>query len=247
MSADDYRKIVHEDISIACNMNNTSEAEEFLSYATGLLVNGEEFDDFTECHCEGGTPNTAGYYCIDGYSIDETDGIVSTQLNKEKFDKITLLIKHYREHKHLSQYTINVASYVDFYDQYGDKWTDDSTKPDLIIEPDNTEGCFVNENNLVINKAGEYNVKVSSNGLQNPLIGTLSFNVEEDNRYYHGDVDGDEKITVLDVTMIQLHIAQLFSVDEEYVEQADADKDNEITIFDATVIQRFIAQLIPSL
>ena len=32
----------------------------------------EEFDDFVECHCEGGPSNA--YYCIDGYSLDETDG-----------------------------------------------------------------------------------------------------------------------------------------------------------------------------
>ena len=74
MKIDDYRKIVHEDIEVACELNSSKESEEFLSYATNLLINGEEFDDFVECHCEGGTPGSAGYYCIDGYSIDETDG-----------------------------------------------------------------------------------------------------------------------------------------------------------------------------
>ena len=74
MKVEDYRKIVHDDIAIACEMNSSTEAEEFLSYATAILMNGEEFDDFVECHCEGGTQNTSGYYCIDGYAIDETDG-----------------------------------------------------------------------------------------------------------------------------------------------------------------------------
>ena len=74
MKIDDYRKIVHEDIKVACDLNSSKEPEEFLSYATSILINGEEFDDFVECHCEGGTPGSAGYYCIDGYSIDETDG-----------------------------------------------------------------------------------------------------------------------------------------------------------------------------
>lgn len=74
MKVEDYRKIVHDDIAIACKMNSSTEAEEFLSYATAILMNGEEFDDFVECHCEGGTQNTSGYYCIDGYAIDETDG-----------------------------------------------------------------------------------------------------------------------------------------------------------------------------
>lgn len=73
MKIDDYRKLVHEDISIACNVSSNGEAEEFLSYVVGLLVNGEEFDDFIECRCNG-TTRRGGHYGIDGYSIDETDG-----------------------------------------------------------------------------------------------------------------------------------------------------------------------------
>lgn len=72
MKIEDYRKLVHEDIEIASRMNSTSEEEEFLSYATGILINGEEFDDFVECYCEGG-PSANTYYRIDGYSMDETD------------------------------------------------------------------------------------------------------------------------------------------------------------------------------
>ena len=73
MKINEYRSLVHEDIKIACKVNAGSEAEEFLSYATGLLINGEEFDDFVECHCEGLT-RRKGYFGIDGYAIDETDG-----------------------------------------------------------------------------------------------------------------------------------------------------------------------------
>ena len=73
MKIDDYRKIVHQDIAIACNVNSSKETEEYLVYTTGLLINGEEFDDFIESHCEGVTRRN-GYYAIDGYSIDETDG-----------------------------------------------------------------------------------------------------------------------------------------------------------------------------
>lgn len=73
MKIDDYRNLVHEDIAIACNASAGSSSEEFLAYATGLLINGEEFDDFVECHCEGLT-RRKGLFSIDGYSIDETDG-----------------------------------------------------------------------------------------------------------------------------------------------------------------------------
>lgn len=74
MKVEEYRELLHEDIAIACEANsNDNESEEFLSYATGVLMNGEEFDDFIECHCEGLT-RRKGFYGIDGYSIDEADG-----------------------------------------------------------------------------------------------------------------------------------------------------------------------------
>lgn len=73
MKIDEYRSLVHEDITIACNVNLGNEAEEFLTYVTGLLIKGEEFDDFVECHCDGMT-RRGGHYGIDGYSIDEADG-----------------------------------------------------------------------------------------------------------------------------------------------------------------------------
>lgn len=75
MNVEEYRKILHNDIAVACEANgNEDAANEFLLYVSGLLVNGEEFDDFVECHCEGGTPGTSSFYSIDGYAIDETDG-----------------------------------------------------------------------------------------------------------------------------------------------------------------------------
>lgn len=62
-----------------------------------------------------------------------------------------------------------------------------------------------------------------------------------------GDIDGDGKITILDVTMIQRHIAQLTTISDDRFTCADTDKDGKITILDATKIQRFIAQIIPEL
>ncbi|MBQ6627041.1 MAG: dockerin type I repeat-containing protein, partial [Ruminococcus sp.] len=62
-----------------------------------------------------------------------------------------------------------------------------------------------------------------------------------------GDVDGDGKVTIIDATFIQRHIAQLTTIPENRIACADTDKDGRITIIDATMIQRFIAQLIPSL
>ena len=47
--------------------------DEFLYYVTDILIAGEEFDDFTECHYEGITRNNANMM-IDGYAFDDTDG-----------------------------------------------------------------------------------------------------------------------------------------------------------------------------
>ena len=74
MKIEEYRNILHNDIAVACEANsNDNAANEFLLYTVGLLINGEEFDDFVECHCEGLT-RRKGNYSIDGYAIDETDG-----------------------------------------------------------------------------------------------------------------------------------------------------------------------------
>lgn len=73
MNVEEYRGIVHEDIELAVNANESNQATEFLSYVTGILISGEEFDDFVDCHYDGITRRN-GYMAIDGYSVDETDG-----------------------------------------------------------------------------------------------------------------------------------------------------------------------------
>ncbi len=57
-----------------------------------------------------------------------------------------------------------------------------------------------------------------------------------------GDVDDDNKVTVIDATQIQLHIAQLTSLKINKA-VADVDRDNKISVLDATHIQCHIAQL----
>lgn len=73
MNVADYRELIHEDIELASQANNSSLDEEFLLYASGILINGEEFDDFIPCHYEGVT-RRKGNMRIDGYSMDDTDG-----------------------------------------------------------------------------------------------------------------------------------------------------------------------------
>ncbi len=62
-----------------------------------------------------------------------------------------------------------------------------------------------------------------------------------------GDVDGDGKVSILDATAIQQHLADITQVSEDTMLAADADKDSVLSVMDATHIQRFIARLIPEL
>ncbi len=62
-----------------------------------------------------------------------------------------------------------------------------------------------------------------------------------------GDTDGDGKVTIIDATEIQRHLAQLTTIIDDRLPCADTDKDGKVSIIDATQIQRFLAKLIPEL
>ena len=97
------------------------------------------------------------------------------------------------------------------------------------------------------------NVKVTVNGKAAVRYGAVGsdgsmvFNVEmapdeSASGYILGDADGDGKVTILDATAIQRHLASLptAAYDEK---AADTDEDGKVTILDATAIQRHLASL----
>jgi len=59
-----------------------------------------------------------------------------------------------------------------------------------------------------------------------------------------GDVDGDGKISVVDATVVQRHLAEIEILTEEQLVRADTYKDSKISILDATQIQRLLAEII---
>lgn len=71
--------------------------------------------------------------------------------------------------------------------------------------------------------------------------------IEAELEFEIGDINGDGKITILDATLIQRHIAKLDILTEEQLAYADADRNDTITIKDATQIQRLVAKLITQL
>ncbi len=62
-----------------------------------------------------------------------------------------------------------------------------------------------------------------------------------------GDVDMDGKVSVMDATAIQLHLAHMAMVSEAQQKLADTDNDGKVSVMDATQIQLSIAQLIDTL
>lgn len=104
MDVKEYREALHEDMSFAAQADISTEAGEFLDYATKILIDAEEFDDFTECYYDGISKRRANMH-IDGYSFDETDGsccvfIVDYRGEHEddsiRNDEITILFKKIR-------------------------------------------------------------------------------------------------------------------------------------------------------
>ena len=60
----------------------------------------------------------------------------------------------------------------------------------------------------------------------------------------YGDVDGDDDVTIIDVTMIQRHLAGVIRLDDAAQRRGDVDADEDMTVIDATLIQRYLSGII---
>jgi alpha-amylase len=58
-----------------------------------------------------------------------------------------------------------------------------------------------------------------------------------------GDTDLDGRITIIDATAIQRHLASLKRLSQREQLAADSDRDDKLTVIDATLIQRYLAGL----
>lgn len=59
-----------------------------------------------------------------------------------------------------------------------------------------------------------------------------------------GDVNADDKINILDATLVQRASAKLMTLTDTQTKASDVDKDGKITILDVTKIQRYVAKVI---
>ena len=75
----------------------------------------------------------------------------------------------------------------------------------------------------------------------------LVVNFEPNNTYKIGDANGDEKVTVADITVIQKYLAHRLQLSDERLIVCDVNKDGVVTIEDATLIQKYLIHLVQSL
>ena len=65
--------------------------------------------------------------------------------------------------------------------------------------------------------------------------------------YMPGDVNGDGRVTIGDVTEIQRYIAELCDFDRRAFLAGDVNRDGDVTVADATLLQRYLAEYIREL
>ena len=83
----------------------------------------------------------------------------------------------------------------------------------------------------------------SSSGSVNGISGNVDMNTIYNTEILNilGDVNGDGKVNVKDVTAIQKHIAKSNELTKEQLEKADINGDGKVTVKDATALQKKIA------
>ena len=112
----------------------------------------------------------------------------------------------------------------------------------------NTDGTF-----SIINKLSGYYLNVNNGSTDDATNVQLKmYNNTSAQKWYFkkviqdteavilGDVDGDEDVSILDVTVIQRHLATM-EIPTFNEAAADVDGDEEVTIIDATLLQRHLA------
>lgn len=132
------------------------------------------------------------------------------------------------------------------------KVLDSYDKSDIKTRLDNfytAAQCTENENEPFY--FSEYiNRRLFSKGyfnLDKPLesyIDSEEFLPDEPEENMKGDVNGDGKITVDDVTLVQKAVAEITELDAIQEKAADVNADGKVSVDDATMIQKYVAEII---
>ena len=119
----------------------------------------------------------------------------------------------------------------------------------FVKEDHSTEACAMTENGVLTFSIEKWHYENSNDYTTTVFVLGESVDVElvEPAPGLKGDADGDGKVSILDASLIQLHRAQMATIDEANLKLADTDNDGQVTILDATRIQLFLAQMLPEL
>lgn len=77
-----------------------------------------------------------------------------------------------------------------------------------------------------------------------PLLAGTRDESTPDEVFLIGDANGDGKISIVDATIIQKHLAKMREIPENHIKYADLNGDGKITVTDATIVQKKIAGII---
>jgi hypothetical protein len=69
----------------------------------------------------------------------------------------------------------------------------------------------------------------------------------DDTVYQLGDVNLDDKVNIIDVSLIQEHIAKMRTLNDTQIKNADVNFDNRIDVSDASAIQKYLVRITKSL
>ncbi len=72
---------------------------------------------------------------------------------------------------------------------------------------------------------------------------SAAFSVSAEQVKLYGDANGDGKVSILDATLIQKHLAHLDYIADENCPLSDVNSDNKISVLDATTIQKYLVGL----
>ncbi len=123
-------------------------------------------------------------------------------------------------------------------------YLEDVTLPDAISNKDNVIIRLVPVSNTTVSGS---TTDVDPTGGELAINNILISGTKAASEDIPGDADLNGKVTIMDATAIQRHLAEIEFLSEKGLGLADVVKDNRLTIVDATQIQRFLAEIVDEL
>ena len=119
----------------------------------------------------------------------------------------------------------------------------DSLVPEGTYTDEITGTSWTVDGSTMTGKIGSSGIAVIYNRTSGPVVKPTETPTAPTGKLLIGDTDLDGKITIIDATAIQRHLASLKILSATEQLAADSDRDDKVTVVDATLIQRYLASL----